>query len=640
MSAQNIRIMKEARALFWPWCGVMVLGALHMTGGAVDFGQAFTAIGFVAGIPLLAALSFGNEFQYRTASLLLSEPVSRLEIWREKLAVMLIATISVTLVYYLAWRQVLESNLFAWVIFAAFLVMIVGSSTLWILIARSTLGGLILNVGLQFGILIVVSALFGVVSLNNNVAAAYVFPYLASGLVAALCYAVAMLWLGWRRLAGFQAIGEATGNDLLSNRPKFIPESVAGLFRWEPEGATQNLVKKELRLLRPVWLLTLAWIAFLLVLVPFRSVLNHAYHFDTVAVVVMAMYLVLVGILAGSVSMGEERQLGTHSANLMLPVSVRCQWLIKFGSNVFTSAVCGLLIIAAAYFLIGAQSQNELRKTVNEIWTHYPELFWVYLFEMLLLTFPSFWSGCAVHGTVRAAAWTLPLLALIGSATAVARVFATAPFFHTLADQIVLVTHPFPVGQRLSSFSYGSPLGDLIFWAPPLAVGIFQSYRMFKREQPEAVSSLIRHVAVIWIVLLLCNLGQYAVADFVGTTYWQENTALHELAAAIDKLPLDPLKLDAVHSHAVSTEELNQVYPLSKETRAWLGNATVSVTPKPSSPASQRLRLMRNGKYGPPTAKFAANVDFSNGWKCRVYGGFYACLEPGQQPYPVWERLF
>jgi hypothetical protein len=48
---------------------------------------------------------------------------------------MLIAVLSVTLVYHVAWRQFLQNSLLAWVFSAAFLVMVVGSATLWILIA-------------------------------------------------------------------------------------------------------------------------------------------------------------------------------------------------------------------------------------------------------------------------------------------------------------------------------------------------------------------------------------------------------------------------------------------------------------------------------------------------------------------------
>src|SRR5215475_4308470 len=364
MTAQNIRVIKEARALFWPWCAVMLVGLLHLSGVRSRFYEVdLTVVGFLIKVPLLSALSFGNEFQYRIASLLLAQPTSRLQIWREKLAVMLIAVLSVTLVYYAAWRQFLQSSLLGWVSDAAFLVMVVGSATLWILIARSTLGGLILNVGVQGSILIVTAALMGVFSLNPLVPAP-AFSALLTVLVAALCYAGVMLWLGWRKLSGFQTTGEAADHDLLAARPWFIPDSFAELFRWQPEGATLNLIRKELRLLRPVWLLTIGWVAFLVALSPFRSVAKHvSIDFEIIADVAVTMYLILVAILAGSISMGEERQLGTHSVNLMLPVSVRRQWLIKVGCNMLAGLVCGLLAIAVTDFVLrpGWQLQTVLR---------------------------------------------------------------------------------------------------------------------------------------------------------------------------------------------------------------------------------------------------------------------------------------
>jgi hypothetical protein len=154
--------------------------------------------------------------------------------------------------------------------------------------------------------LIVTAALLGVGSLDPLVPAP-AFPELLTLLVAALCYAGIMLWLGWRKLAGFQASGEAAGHDLLASRPWFIPESLASLFQWQPEGATLNLIKKELRLLRPVWLLTIGWIAFLLALTPFKSVAKHAgMDFDIIAHVAITMYLILVAILAAALAWGKN----------------------------------------------------------------------------------------------------------------------------------------------------------------------------------------------------------------------------------------------------------------------------------------------------------------------------------------------
>src|SRR6516165_585012 len=101
MTGQNLRIMKEVRALFWPWCAVTMLGALNSFPFGPQFKQLagpFSTFGFFAGIPLLAVLSFGNEFQYKTISLLLTQPVSRQQVWREKLVVMLAAVVSACLV--------------------------------------------------------------------------------------------------------------------------------------------------------------------------------------------------------------------------------------------------------------------------------------------------------------------------------------------------------------------------------------------------------------------------------------------------------------------------------------------------------------------------------------------------------------
>ncbi len=112
MSDRTTRLLKEARILFWPWCAVMTIGAVrlllqaswtHGISSWAGFDARYTGIGlagFYLGIPLLATLSFGNEFQYRTLSALLSQPLSRMEIWAEKMTVTVIAVSSAATVYY------------------------------------------------------------------------------------------------------------------------------------------------------------------------------------------------------------------------------------------------------------------------------------------------------------------------------------------------------------------------------------------------------------------------------------------------------------------------------------------------------------------------------------------------------------
>src|SRR5258708_23142863 len=110
MSAKSIRIVKEARSLFWPWCVVVFAGVLRLFepsnpallgrglfSALHNFIEPVSFLGFFLGLPLLATLSLGNEFQHRTLALLLAQPIRRMEIWSEKFSVTIIAVVSAAL---------------------------------------------------------------------------------------------------------------------------------------------------------------------------------------------------------------------------------------------------------------------------------------------------------------------------------------------------------------------------------------------------------------------------------------------------------------------------------------------------------------------------------------------------------------
>ena len=120
MSASIVRMRKEARALFWPWCAVVIAGALPLIlprsySRAPEIlhssPEAIFTLGFVFGIPLLATLSLGNEFQYRTLSLWLSQPSGRMQLWGEKLSVTFVAVLSAAMVFGFATFSVYRQDL-------------------------------------------------------------------------------------------------------------------------------------------------------------------------------------------------------------------------------------------------------------------------------------------------------------------------------------------------------------------------------------------------------------------------------------------------------------------------------------------------------------------------------------------------
>src|SRR5262249_24119522 len=68
-----------------------------MTGEFVSFLAALGAYVVFGGMVFLSVIPFGTEFQHRTFPLLLSQPVDRARIWREKLTLAVSAILSAAL---------------------------------------------------------------------------------------------------------------------------------------------------------------------------------------------------------------------------------------------------------------------------------------------------------------------------------------------------------------------------------------------------------------------------------------------------------------------------------------------------------------------------------------------------------------
>ena len=637
MSAQNIRIMKEARALFWPWVAIMLVAVsgafatLRFNYGTPMLLAAGGIAGFYLGAPLLAALSFGNEFQYRTVSVLLAQPVARLQLWREKLAVMLVAVSTVSLAYFLTWRLNFEQDIVQWVFSIAFLIAAIASSTFWVLIARSTVGGVVLNIAVQL-LIVGTWAMPAQIAAARRHIVADAFPFLITGLVVTLGYSGVMLWLGRRKLARFQVTGEVAGQDFLSGR-RLVPEFVVRSLRWQPSGATLNLIKKEWRLLRPVWLLAALTIAFFVCLMPLRSLATPSLgiYVSEAGVAGAGMYLLLGGILAGSLSMGEERQLGTHSWHLTLPISAGGQWLLKLFSSMLLSLLFGFLVWRSADLFLGPAFQKAFNELVGARDLSF------FLSSILMLTFSAFCCACAVNGTVRAAVWTVPALMVFSVAVNLGPFIARLGAPRRMMQPLVLAVHAYPgseLGVRLS--------GTIERWFIPIvaAFAVFQSYRLFRVERPDSMRAALRPLMQVCLVGLLYTLVNGLGWDFVTEIGRQEFIVmLGEVGRAVDKLEIDPATLDAAHPQPISLEDLSSVYPLSNVARTWLRNASISVAP-PLKLGGGLYWLSRNGWGGQgPKPKLSANIRLSNGWNCQAYGEGGNCKAPGAQHPPLWPNF-
>jgi len=526
MNSRTTRMMKEARALFRPWCAVVILSALPL----VHIGHGFLHRYYISlsdiskvsgclGIPMLATLSLGYEFQHRTLSLLLAQPVSRMKIWGEKLSVTFIAVLSAALVLSFSWRSVLQRDPKLWVLAAIYLLATVPSATFWTLFARSPMGGYFLNAIFPYiGLLMGWQVIFGKnPSPVRSITSLWIVAF------AALCYAGVMFWLGGRKLARFQVTGGMAGDDLLMAGPSVMPEALAGLFRCRPTGAALNLVRKELRLLRPIWLITALSLVYGTCLTMFRFILLRQSEAPPpegvwLVLAIPAFAFPLSAILAGSLSLWEERTSGTQSWHMTLPVSARRQWLIKLLMAMFTSLICAvllpILVMHVLGFIFGSasmfvdQAMGGLTIAGGSIGLAGGPVFGLLflfvnqtvpglLLTALLLTVASFWCACAVNGTVRAALCFVPA---IGAALLAGRCGGwIAP---KLLDLVVSRFHPFSDFRFINAVSkvhfqlfavVATPIRVVtLLLVPTLLIAVIQSYRLFRTQLPDSRLSVIR----------------------------------------------------------------------------------------------------------------------------------------------------
>ncbi len=584
MNAKTTRILKEARPLFWPWCAVAAAGVLPLA-HPPQLMQLIWPIGFFLGIPLLATLPLGDEFQHRTLSLLLSQPVGRMVIWGEKLSVTVVAVLSAVLFFSLALRATsLRQDWKVLALGGAWIVAIAASATFWTLFTRSTVGGVVLNIGVQsfIGFAVPWANLAtwlrarGYLSPGN--------PIVVSSIIFVfLCYAGAMLWLGGRMLARFQATGGTAGEDLLMAGPDVMPGAWAGWLRCRPRGAVLNLIRKELRLLRPVWLISLLAALGWACLTLFGLLYERGFsrNFETAVVIVGVVSTLMIAILAGSASLGEERTSGTHSWHLTLPVSARRQWFIKLCMALFAGFIgAGLVPLLIAGRLWGPLADMHVGQDL--------------LVGAVLLTFAAFWCACAVKGTVPAVLWVLPVTIAVYFAGELGKWAG-----HGLTNLFLSRFDPFADVQFAAAVSHlksnaifrlidaalfsnsaqAAFVPIIMILAPTLLYAVIQSYRLFRVPLQARALSVVRILLPLAIITFLCTLSAMATYSFVYRGCWDpKSTALIETIQAIQKFQSGVGKLDAAHPLQLTVEDLAKASTLSKSTRRLLGNSHITLS--------------------------------------------------------------
>lgn len=563
MSARAIRIKKEIRILFWPWVATVVAGAAplvlpHYLAEPINF------VSFFIGVPLLATLSLGHEFQQGTFLLWLAQPLSRLQLWTEKLVVMFPAVLSAGLVsgvimFRVTWPQMSPASKAAG---AVYVIVSVASATFWTLAARSTIGGLAL-----ISCTLYAGTLFsgGVEHRGEATSLASAAGVISVLFAVGLCFAAAMLWLGARKLARFQVIGGVSDGDILVNGPSFAPPALADLFRSRPAGALLNVIRKEFRLLRPLWLISFFVTLYVLGLAIFRLLPSPPVPEprNTLEWALLGPFVSLciaMAGLAGILSVGEEKSSGTHAWQLTLPISAGRQWLVKFLLAMLAGLGCSLVLPVAMMILGGAAFGSPL------MYVHLQVVAQLVL-PLAILTFTCFWCACAANDTLHAAIWAIPATFAVALASVVGRQLglAMADAAGTLRDRMVSSFHLSPfVLAGLIEFARTHVLWLFI---PALLVAVFQSYQLFRTPTGTGVRWMLRCLLLPVAVTLLWSFSIYA--GFLGSR-WEP---FEETRRALDRY-------QTVNANRELTgTELQSDLSLSASTRRWLAGSTIRIAP-------------------------------------------------------------
>ena len=158
------------------------------------------------------------------------------------------------------------------------------------------------------------------------------------------------------------------------------------------------------------------------------------------------------------------------------------------------------------------------------------------------------------------------------------------------------------------------------FWliwvlVPAVLFGVFQSYRLFRREAQDSILSMARNLLPIVIVAFLGGVVSRVPNVVMSRSFVQMRNTTHEIEVAIAKMRLDVSKLDAAHPLQFTPEDLAKFSPPSDVARHWLSGSSFEVGPQTTNLAWLRVH--------PRHAEYIITTHFGNGWDCKNYGGVW-----------------
>ncbi|MCX6924384.1 MAG: hypothetical protein NT154_14395, partial [Verrucomicrobia bacterium] len=406
----NARLIKETRDLLPIFVGTLPLIVVpQLIWPPVMFGVFALGVACV----MMAGSTFGAEFQHRTISLLLSQPIPRSVIWRDKMLVLgigMATSLAALLVCLAVSRPVIDGPNWLALVFIPLCAFC--GAPLYTLVLRQGIGGMVAAVCAPCGML----AMYALVTqqFSGDEPATLVSAILCLLII----YCALVYRLGFTTFKRLQAmdvpareLGLPSGLEAFLVRPL---TKVTSQFR----GPFATLLKKEFHLQQVSFLL-----AGVFVLIAVAGFCLAKSYPEVAAGTVggdIFIYALLLPLVAGAISVGEERGWGMAEWHLTFPPSAVKQWSAKMVATLLTSLVLGLLLPAAIFL-----AADPLFSKPGTSTSLPPAMaFLCGVLGQLLLTSVAVYAASFTKNTLQAILAALVILALVGLTLALANDWA------------------------------------------------------------------------------------------------------------------------------------------------------------------------------------------------------------------------
>ena len=592
------RTKKEFRILLLPWSAA-VLAAFSFPVVTTLAGQMHRR--YVGGLPLqiveplagaciivaclaMAALSFGLEFHHRTFGLMLVQPVERFRIWWSKMLPLIGAYMSVGTAFFagqylsdVAWGSSFESwNSSTFLGVVALLAGVMCSSAFWTLMSRSVIGGMVLPLAMQVLLAgIITWIVSGTSTVPPDEPASGLFPALGAG---AFVYCALFMYLGWRKFSRLQWREGYTGESGIAAFPALRTKEAQSVV---PRGPWASLLRKELRLHRPVFYLAALFAVCWLAAFGLEE-LRPAWEgrFENVFGMLLVIYLPLAWLLSGCISLGEEKRLGTWGWHLTLPVSGVRQWAVKISFALLMALALGILMPALAWPAARAPILG-----FSMVWWDVPPAL-LALPIAVFATVLSFWSVAMFGTVVRAILFTFLGAGIFIFGGIMMLILGRETLLFQWVWRWLIVEYQLQPYYRSSDWIHTA--GMYIGLSLLLVLLLRQSYVHCRREPSRPVivrCSLVLIISLflpLWMssdIISSCTSSPpkiRALTDNLGE-------AIFELPAAIKEDVLLKTKVGSLgeamkKAKPISIEEIDRASRLTPETRRWLRGTTLQFT--------------------------------------------------------------